>query len=65
MSEQKSRLVTQKKAAELTGKTLNAINHLVRRQRLRVRRKDDKTYVFLSDVLNYKPDKPGRKKRTE
>lgn len=53
-------LITQAEAAEISGRSLAAINDLVRRGRLSSVEQFGKKLVSRSEVLNFKPSKGGR-----
>jgi hypothetical protein len=55
-------LITQKKAAEITGRSIAAINNLIQRGRLKTITQHDKRLVSRSEVLGLKRLNPGRKK---
>ena len=54
-------LITQADAAQLMGRSLNAVNNLVRRGRLRSERRFGRTLVYRADVLAFERDPRGRK----
>jgi hypothetical protein len=56
-------LITQSEAAEISGRSLNSINELVRRGRLRSGKRFGKTLVYRSEVLAFEPEKGGRGKK--
>ncbi len=55
--------ITQKEAAELTGKTIKAIHQLTRIGRLKTKEMYGRTLVFRNEVLNFKPKKAGRPRK--
>lgn len=55
-----SDLITQAEAAKLSGRTIPAINELVRRGRIASFEMYGKRLVSKSDVLSFEPDKGGR-----
>ncbi|MET0753945.1 MAG: hypothetical protein ABWZ66_11250 [Pyrinomonadaceae bacterium] len=63
MFEGDSKYITQKEAAELTGKSLKAIHELTNKGRWRTKTEYGKRVVNYDDVLNYKPRKSGRPRR--
>ena len=52
--------ITQKEAAEIAGKSLNAVHQLTRAGRLRTKELYGKKLVCREDVLNFEPKKAGR-----
>jgi DNA-directed RNA polymerase specialized sigma24 family protein len=54
-------LITQSEAAELSGRSLESINNLVRRGRLRSKEIFGKKLVYRSEVLAFEKEKPGPK----
>lgn len=57
--------ITQKEAAELSGKSLNAIHQLTTKGRLRIKEIYGKRLVNRQDVLNFKPMKAGRPRKIQ
>lgn len=55
--------ITQKEAAELSGKTLKAIHQLATKGRLRIKEMFGKRLVNREDVLNFEPKKAGRPRK--
>jgi hypothetical protein len=53
-------LITQAEAAELSGRTIPAVNELVRRGRIRSFEMYGKRLVSKAEVLAFEPDKGGR-----
>lgn len=53
-------LITQKEAAEVSGRSIAAINELVRRGRIASFEKYGKNLVSKSEMLAFEPDKGGR-----
>lgn len=53
-------LITQSEAADLSGRSVSAINELVRRGRLRSVEKFGKRLVYRSEVEAFEPSKGGR-----
>ena len=53
-------LITQKEAAEISGRTIAAINELVRRGRIASFERFGRVVVSRSAVLAFEPDKGGR-----
>ena len=56
--------ITQLEAAELRNVGLQVINNWARRGHVRTKEKYGKVLVSRSDVLAYKPSKPGPKPKT-
>lgn len=54
-------LITQSEAAEILGKSLAAVNDLVRRGRLQSEEKFGRRLVYRSEVENFQRDPRGRK----
>lgn len=58
-------LITQLEAAELKGCSLQAINNLVRRGRLKGYEKYGRVLVSRSEVVGFEPSKGGRPPQAE
>jgi hypothetical protein len=53
-------LITQKEAAEVSGRTIAAVNELVRRGRIKSFELYGRTLVSRAEVLAFEPSKGGR-----
>lgn len=58
-------LITQAEAAELSGRSIPAINELVRRGRIQSFELYGKRLVSKAEVLAFEPDKGGRPPKTD
>lgn len=58
-----SQWITQKEAAELSGKSLKAVHQLTTKGRLRIKEIYGKRLVNRQDVLDFKPMKAGRPRK--
>ncbi len=58
-------LISQAAAAKLRGVDRAAIANLIRRGRLRTKTISGVPHVYLSEVLNFKPHKPGPKPKSK
>jgi excisionase family DNA binding protein len=56
-------LISQKEAAEMRGVTIQAIDYLIKKERLRGIRVGGRTLVLREEVARYKPGRPGRPKK--
>ena len=63
MVEKTRQLITQKEAAAILGKTLQSIQKLVKKGRLRSRYKYGRRVIYAIDVFSYVPGKPGRPRK--
>lgn len=57
-------LITQKDAARIRGVSPQAINYLVKRGKLKTVIVRDRKYLLKSEVEKFKPNPPGRPKKT-
>jgi hypothetical protein len=57
--------VSQATAARMLGISRAAVADLIKRGRMRTEKIDGVPYVYVSDVINFQPQKPGPKPGTE